>query len=198
MLLTIKNGWLYLVGRWDSMTDEEYKFVSKCYFSGGIWGDFDEDGDCPMRKVESAITQEFLANGAINYAYEYGISIDEGVSQFVKKVMEVANEERSKTETEKLKRREREAKERLITNALSKMESGCGLCEHLKLESGEHICKYANKKCRKLPDEVEYEFEVWKECRALKTQQTWYARPFPCNGCLYVEEGRKAEEELLG
>jgi hypothetical protein len=78
----------------------------------------------------------------------------------------------------------------------TKTRVGCYLCMHLKMKNNKYICTYANRACRKDHDEEEYEFEVWKEAKALHIEQEYFAKPYPCAGCYFAEEAKKAMVEL--
>lgn len=112
---------------------------------------------------------------------------------------------------EDAERRVREsARKAVIERAESKQKNGCGFCEYLEYIQGHieevdgrkryihgrHYCKHAISPCRYRAEDVEYEFECYKESKAFHEPKAFIAPPYPCAGCIWLEQAQKAWEEI--
>jgi hypothetical protein len=157
-------------------------------------------------------TQVVQVEGQYKYmikeAKRHGVEITQEVEDFYQYTLRKEDEERER-------QRKMEAQQRVIENANVRQSRGCGLCEYLeytpahievvdgvkKYVSGQHTCSYAKRVCRYRSEDIEYEFEISKEVRAFgapidESCKDYIARPFPCAGCKYMAEARKAWEEI--
>ena len=78
--------------------------------------------------------------------------------------------------------------EAVLRRAETLLERGCGLCPNLDSKKG--LCKYANTPVKYRGEEVEREFEDWKEARATD-ERRFYAKAYPCQGCETIVEANK-------
>lgn len=125
----------------------------------------------------------------ISAAKKYKLDIAQDVEDFYNYRMQQA-------EARQEAKRKREEYKRIIQMADAKNRSGCGMCVHLSYNSKRHYCEYAKSAPRYRSDEQEYAFECWKEARVLGTAPAFVATPYPCAGCVYMEEASRAWMEI--
>lgn len=107
---------------WNSLTRNEKKFFSKCYFYA-IWTGFDADGNLIMQHCESASKKIRVISNAIKLAKPFEIAVSSEVEDLLGKLREAA-----KTDEERVcVAREREL---LRLRWQNRKKSGCELCEY--------------------------------------------------------------------
>jgi hypothetical protein len=107
-----------------------------------------------------------------------------------------------------------EAQKKAIEKGDFKQKNGCGWCEYLEYTpirveyvdgkkvvlGGHHTCSYAKRACRYRSFDEDYAFEVYKEVKAfgapIVDDKVFVAPPYPCAGCIFLEESAKAWEEI--
>ena len=185
MKVTAIDGKIYLQADFRNLSQTERRFMSRCYFDGAEFGKI-QNGVAPLLADGSPLEAVVRMHKTISrHSWVDEVTIDESAQAIFDATEKAFNEE---CERERLIA---ELKAKMAT-AQEKMRNGCGWCEHLKFEHGSYFCKHTCMKCRYKSDEVEMEFDAWKESRALGTKQNFYARPFPMRGCIVYEEGHEA------
>ena len=185
MKVTAIDGKIYLQADFKNITNDERRYMSKCYFDGAEFGKI-QNGLAPLI-VDGETLQGivWMHNALERHAWGDVVEIDESAKTLFAETRAAFDAEMERDAMI------RELRHR-VELAQGKMRNGCGWCEHLKFEHGSHYCKHTCKKCRFKADEVEMEFDSWKEAKALGTKQSFYARPFPMPGCAVIEEGHEA------
>lgn len=184
MVITAIDGKIYLQADFRNLDSSERRYMSKCYFDGAEFGKI-QNGLAPLI-VDGETLQGIVKmhNTLERHAWVDVVTIDESAKALF-----------SETQAELTAEMERDAMIRELRHSVElaqgKMRNGCGWCEHLKFDRG-YMCKHTCKKCRFKADEVEMEFDSWKEAKALGMKQNFYARPFPMPGCAVIEEGHAA------
>jgi hypothetical protein len=182
------DGKIFLQADFRNLDSSERRYMSKCYFDGAEFGKI-QNGLAPLI-VDGATLQDLvqLHNTLERHAWVDVVEIDESAKTLF-------------AETQAAFKAEMERKslideyKRLVQSAESTMRYGCGCCQYKKFDKG-YMCTYTGKKCRFKADEVEAEFEAWKEAKALGTRQTFYATAYPMQGCVIIEEGHDAYLKL--
>lgn len=193
-MIYAKDGELFWQADLSNLTQAQFNFARELRYKFIFWEEV-EKGLARLVKKESG-TPASIRNvyQIIDYkALVAGVKVDKSARDLFDEQKALANAWEDEQASVHLA--ERELKE-IIKDGLTKLQSGCWLCEHKKLVKGEYFCEYAMRPCRKKADEVEMEFEAWKEAKALNIPQEFYATPYPTIGCEYIIKARKAEEEL--
>jgi hypothetical protein len=184
----------------EEATEQRRKFLHDTYY---IFRDWDKDN--PYTQI---VQVEGQYKYIIKEAKRHGVDITQDVEDYYQYLLQKEEEDR--------KRKARmEAQQRAIEKGDFKQTNGCGWCEYLeytpahiefsvgerKYISGQHTCSYAKRACRYRSADIEYQFEISKEIKAFgapidESCRDYVAKPYPCAGCKYLEESRKAWEEI--
>lgn len=199
MKLFFEDGKLKLyIG--EEATEQRRKFLHDIYYIFRGW----DNG--------SSYTQIVLFESQYKYvireAKRNGVEITQEVEDVYQHSLRVEEEERKR-------RAKIEEQKRIIETANAHQKNGCGMCDYLeytpahiemvdgerKYVGGRHTCTYAERVCRYRSEDIEYEFEISKEVRSFgapidESCKDYVARPFPCVGCKYLADARKAWEEI--
>lgn len=192
----VKNDWIYLRADFKNLTSAQHEFMRECYWSYAPWGDFDEDGDSPLYKQSTAKDNERAINRIFELAHKRNVEVSDEVYDVYKTVSLAADEERKKEEEARKAAAHIKELQETVSSAYFWLKHGCASCEHLKYERGAHRCLYADRLCRKSKEEEEYEFYARRESQITGMAPAYFALPYPCAGCKYIEEAQKAQEEL--
>lgn len=184
----------------EEQTEQRRKFLYDIYYIFREW----EKGNPYTQVVQVESQYKYI----IKEAKRHGVEITQEVEDWYQYRLQIEAAERERKEKE-------EARKRAIENADFRQKNGCGLCEHLeyvpahvesvngekKYIGGQHTCSYAERACRYRSCDIEYEFEIAKEVKAFgmpisESGRDYVAPPYPCAGCKYLEEARKAWEEI--
>lgn len=199
MKLYFEDGKLKLyIG--EEATEQRRKFLHDTYY---IFRDWDK-GNRYTQVVQLESQYKYM----IKEAKRHGVEVDQEVDGIYQYILRTEEEERER-------QRKMEAQQRVIASANTRQSQGCGLCEYLeytpahieivdgekKYVGGRHTCSYAKRVCRYRSEDIEYEFEISKEVHAFGAPidgscRDYIARPFPCVGCKYLADARKAWEEI--
>lgn len=196
MKVIAKNDWIYLRADFKNLTSEQHDFMSECYWSYAPWGEFDEEGDSPLYKAKFAKDNERAISKVFKYADRRHIEIEDEVYDVSAIVSKEAQKEREKEAEERAKKLRIEELKKTVERAYDRLKYGCGWCTEIKYEFGDHRCVYAGRMCRKNREEVEHEFYAKRESKITGLEPAYFANPYPCAGCKYIEAAQKAREEL--
>ena len=194
MQLIEKNGKIYLRADFANLDDSEHNFMRDLTYRGIWWGEFDEDGDSPLVEFETETPVSLSTRYEIIERRAIGVAT---LTDSVKAIFQAQKQTAKAWQEEQTAKHFRiEKLQNLVNHAFSVREDGCKDCLHLRLEYGEYVCKYTNKRCYKHTDEAELEFYAQREARIIGVDNWYWARPFPVPGCEVLLKGRQAELDL--
>jgi hypothetical protein len=191
-----KNGEVLLnCEDWSTLTDEEHAFLSDSYWADVLWVGTTAGDAIKMHLSNSAKENLRRITKVKNLAKEHGVRFRASADAFIIKLEEAKKEEDRKERIDRIKRYYTQSLDKAIELAHQRMTSGCGMCPYLRSKGQDSFCTAANRYCRKRDDEAEFEFYARREAQ-FTNQEVWYfATAYPCPGCLYVINGRKALEQ---
>ena len=196
MKVIVKSNWIYLRADFDNLTSDESNFMRECYWKYAPWGDFDNEGDCPLYKHLTAKDNERAIMRVFELVDKRNVEVSDEVYDVLKTVSLAADEERKKETEARAAAQHIKELEEIVKKAYFKLKNGCDYCEHLKFNGYTHRCAFADRACRKSKEEEEYEFYAKREERITGIEPAYFALPYPCAGCEYIVNAQKAQEEL--
>lgn len=156
-------------------------------------------------------TESYVMDVTLERQYKYVIAAAKrnGV-EITQDVEDYYLYELKKDKEQAQRKAQEEQRKRDILQADKRQKDGCGWCENLeyikghieeidgkrRYVPGRHYCKYAVSPCRYRADDIEYEFECYKQSKAFNEPKAFIASPHPCAGCMYLEKAEKAWEEI--
>lgn len=182
--------------KWKDLPSIERKFLSKCYWIGLLGSEI----------VDEQLVIDRISWGQLRSLQDV-VRFDScgECAKFTKAFMDYAVDRKDEYDAiEKRKQEEREYQQRVadlkkqVEYAQQRMKEGCGWCseKYYDREQRCQMCKYACKAVRYRGEDIEWQFECWKEAKALKIEQEYFAPAYPVVGCKYLVEGQRALETL--